>query len=168
MEKGREVIDLSAMMGVGDMLLPEVEDLLQAPKVAEEINGGKRKHAAPNEFRLRVKRASGRNPGLIVVARKGGGSWFITLVTEHGDVLRQYHYGYTGHGNPNGTITGRSHKHFPTRNCPLQWSHKGIKTWAYDPDPFPGDFVDDVKHFCEECNIVIQRLQERLQWRWFR
>ena len=168
MEEKYKPVSLPTLIGENDILVPSVEELVSAPKIVVEIEGGKRKHNAPNEFTLRVKPSSSHSRRLIVLARKGGGRRFISLVTEQGDVLRQYHYDYSGHGNPNHTTVGQSHKHFPTRNYPLRGSHKGIETWAYDPGLFPEDFVDAVKHFCKECNVVIQGLQERLPLRWFR
>lgn len=145
-----------------------VEELVNAPKEAVEMSGGRRKHHAPSNFILRVKVIQGHSNRLKVIAIKAGGQWFISLVTEQGEVLRQYHYQYNTHPNPDGSTVGRSHKHFPTRRYPLRKRHKDIQTWAYDPEPFPHDFEDAVKHFCEECNITIQSLQERLNLRWFR
>lgn len=168
MKEKDKTVRLPTLIGENDTLVPSIEELISAPKVAVEIKGGKRRHNAPNEFVLRVKPNSRHSKRLIVLARKGGGRHLISLETEQGDVLRQYHYHYSGHGNPNRTTVGRSHKHFPTQKYPLRESHKDIETWAYDPGPFPEDFVDAVKHFCKECNIIIQGFQERLPWRWFR
>lgn len=156
------------IIGENDLLNPKVEELVSAPKVATEIDRGKKKHNAPNEFVLRVKALSSHSKRLNVIARKGGGRWFISLVTEQMDILRKYHYDYSGHGNPDGTSVGQSHKHFPTQQYPLRESHKDIETWAYDPGAFPQDFVEAIKQFCKECNITVQGLQERLDWRWFR
>lgn len=144
-----------------------VETLVASPKVAVEVVGERRKHHVPSEFVLRVKAASEHSKRLKVIAMKSGGQWFITLVTEQGEVLRQYHFQYSGHENPNGTVVGRSHKHFPTKRYPLQEGHRGIETWAYEPEPYPPDFVESVKEFCKECNIAIEALQERLSLRWF-
>jgi len=159
---------LPVVIGRDDSFEPIVEELVSVPKAAVEIVGGQRKHHAPNEFVLKVGVAQEHRRPLRVLATKHGGRWFISLVTEQMDILRQYHYDYAGHGNPDDTVVGRSHKHFPTHKYPLRESHKGIETWAYDPGSYPQDFVEAVKHFCKECNITIQALQERLSWRWFR
>lgn len=158
----------AVVIGKEDSLEPIVEELVSARKVAVEVIGGRRIHHAPSEFVLRVKVIPEHFKRLKVIATRAGGQWFISLVTEDMDILRQYHYQYSHHGNPDGTIVGPSHKHFPTVQCTLREGHKGIETWAYDPGPYPQDFVEAVKHFCEECNISIQALQERLPLRWFR
>ena len=155
-------------IGEDDSFEPTVEQLVSASKVAVEIDDGQRKHHAPNEFVLNVKVLPQHAKRLKVIARRAGGRWFITLVTEQMEILRDYHFNYAEHGNPDDTVVGRSHKHFPSRKYPLRKSHKGIETWAYDPGPFPQDFVQAVKHFCKECNITIEGLQERFPLRWFR
>ncbi len=144
-----------------------VEELVSAHKVAVDVVGGRRMHHAPSEVVLEVKVIPAHSKDLKVIATRGGGQWFISLVTEQGEVIRQYHNQYSPHQNPDSTIAGRSHKHFPTNQYPLREGHKGIETWAYDPGPYPQDFVEAVKHFCKECNITIQALQERLDLRWF-
>lgn len=150
-----------------DSLNTDLEKLVNAPKVAVEITPKKRKHSIPNEVVLRVKLTEGYPRSLKVLATKAGGQWYISLVTDRSDILRKYHYQYRGHPNPDDTITGRSHKHFPTLKCPLLESHKEIKTWAYDPEPFPDDFGAAVKHFCKECKIDMGGIQERLPLEWF-
>lgn len=151
-----------------DSLVLTTEALVKVSKVAVEIEGGRRRHSAPNEFVLRVKPEPGHSKRLLVLAQKSGGRRFISLVTENGEILRQYHRDYSGHGNPDDTVVSKSHKHYPTQKYPLGDSHRNIDTWAYDPGPFPEDFVEAVKHFCVECNITIEGLQERLPLRWFR
>ena len=142
-----------------------IEELISVPKIATEILDTRTKQKIPNEFKLRVKSKTGHLKNLKVLAIKAGGQHFISLVTEQGDILRQYHYQYNGHKNPDKSKTGKSHKHFPTRIYPLRKSHKRMDTWAYDPtDIFPADFVEAVKHFCKECNIEVNALQERLEW----
>ena len=147
---------------------PVIEELVNAPKVAVEIEPQKGKHHVPNKFVLRVKGTPEHRKRLKVVATRAGGQWVISLVTEQGAILRQYHYQYSPHPNPDGSIVGRSHKHFPTKHYPLRKSHKDIETWAYDPGPYPQDFVEAVKEFCKECNITIEALQERISLGWFR
>jgi len=144
------------------------EQLVATPKVAVEIIGGRRIHHAPNEFVLIVKAATEHSKRLKVTATKAGGQWFLSLVTERGEILRQYHYQYSPHSNPDSTVVGRSHKHFPTEQYPLREGHKDIETWAYDPGAYPLDFVEAMKEFCKECNITIEALQERLSLGWFR
>ncbi len=158
----------SVVIDSGDYFQPAVEKVVSAPKVAVEVSGGQRMHHAPSEFVLRVKVIPEYPKRLKVIAKRAGGQWFISLVTEQMDVLRQYHYQYSQHGNPDGSVVGHSHKHFPTVHYPLREGHKGIETWAYDPGPYPQDFVEAVKEFCKERNITIQALQERLLLRWFR
>ena len=148
-----------------DSLNSDIEKLVGMPKVAVEITPRKRKHTIPNEFVLRVKSVEGHSRSLKVLAKKAGGQWYISLVTDQGDIiLRKYHYQYRGHPNPTDKVTGRLHKHFPTVKYPLLESHKDIKTWAYDPKPFPNDFGEAVKHFCRECKIEMVGIQERLYW----
>jgi hypothetical protein len=144
-----------------------VEQLVSAQKVAVELTGGRQQIHPPNEFVLKVRTNPGHSVQMRLIATRNGGQFFITLITERGDVLRQYHYQYSPHPNPDGTNVGRSHKHFPTMLHPLRESHKDIDTWAYDPGYFPQDFVEAVKEFCKECNITIEALQERLSLRWF-
>lgn len=157
----------SSIVGQDNCLDSAVEELVATPKVAVEVLGERRKHHVPSEFVLRVKVTSQHLKRLKVTATRAGGQWFITLVTERGEILRQYHFQYGSHENPDGTVVGRSHKHFPTEKYPLQEGHKGIETWAYDPGAYPDDFVEAVKEFCKECNIAIAALQERLSLRWF-
>lgn len=168
MEETHGTINLATIINGKDALVPSIEELVNAPKVAVEIDRGKRKHNAPNEFILEIKPITSYSKRLMVIARKGGGRQFISLVNERGEVLRDYHYHYSGHRNPDHTASGPSHKHFPTQSYPLRESHRDIETWAYDPEPFPDDFIEAVIHFCKECNITIQGLQQRLLWRWFR
>lgn len=154
-------------IGKDDSFEPIVEELVSAHKVAVDVVGRRKMHHAPSEFVLEVKAIPVHSKHLKVIATRAGGQWFISLVTEQGEVLRQYHNQYGPHPNPDGTIVGRSHKHFPTEQYPLQKGHKGIETWAYNSGHYPQDFVEAVKEFCEECNITIQALQERLDLRWF-
>ncbi len=151
-----------------DSYVFNTEQLVSTPKVAVEFMGERRRRNAPSEFVFRVRESEGHSSRLRVTATRSGGQWFISLVTERGQVLRQYHYQYSPHKNPDGNVVGRSHKHVPSNNNPLREGHKGIDTWAYDPGPYPHDFVEAVKEFCKECNITIQALQERLSLRWFR
>jgi len=157
-----------AVIGQHNYFDSVVEQLVATPKVAVEIIGGRRIHHAPSDFVLIVKAATGHSTRLKVTATKAGGQWFLSLVTERGEILRQYHYQYSPHSNPDDTVVGRSHKHFPTEQYPLREGHKDIETWAYDPGAYPPDFVEAVKEFCRECNITIEVLQERLSLRWFR
>jgi len=144
-----------------------VENLVGIPKVAVEIDPRNEKRRAPNKFVLRIKPSIRFPQPLKVTALKAGGQIFISLVTERGVVLRQYHHQYGNHPNPDKNIVGRSHKHFPTKKYPLREGHKGIDTWAYEPEPYPQEFAGAVKEFCAECNITIEALQERASLRWF-
>ncbi len=158
----------STMIAADDSLNSTLEGLVNAPKIAVEIDPKGERYRVPSEIVLRVRLVQDHSKHLKVVAKKAGGQWYITLVTERGEVIRQYHYQYSEHPNPDGATVGRSHKHFPTKRHPLREGHVGIETWAYDPEPYPEDFLDAVKEFCKECNIVIEGLQERVGLRWFR
>ncbi len=147
---------------LNDWLNSDIEHLVDEAKDASEITPKSRKHSVPNELVLRVKIAGGHRRDLKVLARKAGGQWYIKLVTDKGDILRDYHYQYREHTNPDESITQRSHKHFPTMKYTLLDSHRGIDTWAYDPEPFPADFGEAVKAFCKENNIDITGIQSRL------
>jgi len=153
-------------IGTDDSFETVVEELISAHKVAVDVVGGRRMQHAPSDFVLEVRVIPLHSKHLKVIATKAGGQWFISLVTDQGEVLRQYHNQYSPHPNPDGTIVDPSHKHFPTQRYPLQKGHKGIETWAYNPGPYPKDFVEAVKCFCKECNIIIHALQERLDLRW--
>ncbi len=170
MQKGCQVSSLPPHVAIGksDSFVADVEELVSARKEAVEVIGGRRAHHAPSEFVLRVRVVPQYPRQLKVVASRAGGQWYISLITDQGDILRKYHYQYSTHPNPDQTIVDRSHKHFPTQRYPLRERHKGVETWAYDPGPYPKDFVDAVKFFCDECNITIRALQERLDLRWFR
>lgn len=141
-----------------------VEELVNTPKVAVETDTRKTSQRIPNKFVFKIKAHLEHSKHFKVTATKAGGQWYISLVTESVDILRQYHFQYNGHTNPDGTTIGRSHKHFPTRQHPLREGHKDIETWAYDPGPYPQDFEGSVKEFCSECNITIEALQERVNW----
>ena len=147
-----------------DYLDEDIERIVQEPKVAVEIIPRRRRQSVPNEFVLRVRLARGHSRGLKVLARKAGGQWFISLTTERGDIIRRYDYQYRGHPNPNGTMTGKSHKHIPTERYPLIEGHKKINTWAYDPETYPDEFEEAVKCFCVENNIDLVAIQQRLNW----
>jgi hypothetical protein len=151
----------------GDSYVFDIERVVSTPKDAVEYRGERRRQHAPSDFVLRIREITGYSPGLMVTATKMGGQCFISLVTERGKILRQYHLQYSTHQNPDGSMVGRSHKHVPTNKYPLREGHKGIDTWAYDPGSYPYDFVEAVKAFCKECNIKIEALQERLSLRWF-
>ena len=168
MNKSQQFPNLPSLsINKSDRYVFDTEQLVSTSKVAVEFMGERGRRNAPNEFVLRVRASEGHPPGFRVTATKNGGQWFISLVTERGHVLRQYHYQYSHHENPDGSVVGRSHKHVPTKKYPLREGHKGIDTWAYDPGPYTHDFVGAIKEFCKECNITIQALQERLSLRWF-
>lgn len=157
---------LSGLTGAGDSLDTAVEELVRAPKVAVETDPRGLGLRAPNRFVLRVKVALHHSVQLKVVATKAGGQWYLSLVTERGKVLRQYHKQYGPHRNPDQTPVPPLHKHFPTKRYPLREGHKDMDTWAYDPGEYPAEFVGGVKEFCKECNVEIEALQERLNLRW--
>ena len=146
-----------------DSLLSDIERLVSVPKHAIEISPKGKTQKIPNEFILRIRQEIGHSVGMKVLAKKAGGQWFITLLTDKHVIIRQYHYQYNGHPNPDGNTTGRSHKHFPTKRHPLQENHRDTESWAYDPGPFPHDFVEAVRLFCSECNISLEYVQERLE-----
>jgi hypothetical protein len=104
-EEGHYPVNLTAMIGTHDSLVPVIEDFINVPKEAVEVEGGKRTHHAPNVFVLRVRPISSHSRQLKVLALKAG-----------------------GHGNPDGTDVGSSHKHFPTQQYPLAESHKDADT----------------------------------------
>lgn len=151
-----------------DYLVSDVENLVKAKKEAVEVTPKRRKHSVPNEFVLRVKVVSGLHSNLLVLAKKAGGQKFISLVTERGEKIREYHYQHAGHPNPDNSITGKSHKHLPTEKYPILKNHKKDKTWAYDPEEYPEDFEGAVIDFCEENNIDLVALQKRLKEGWFK
>ncbi len=157
-------IDLAQIIGEDDELDTYCEQLVSAPKIANEKPEDRKSHRVPNEFVLRVRVAKGTHQRLQVLAKRAGGQWFMSLETDKGEILRGCHYQHTGHPNPDGSMTGRYHKHFPSKLFPLLKGHR-VNTWAYDPPvSFPNDFVDSVKCFCKECNIEVAGLQERLRW----
>lgn len=144
-------------IGSDDCFEPAVEELVNIPKVAIEIyprlhrRNLPRTHNVPNEVVLTVRAIFRHFKPMRVIATKGGGQWFIQLVTERGDMLRQYHHQYNSHTNPDGSTVSSSHKHFPTKKYPLYKSHHRIDTWAYEPESYPQDFIEAVKTFCKEC-----------------
>jgi hypothetical protein len=153
---------ISAIKGNGS-LLPEIERLLAIPKSATEILPRGRGKNKPKELILRIKANNTHFGGMKLLAKEARGQWFITFLTDKNDIIRQYHYQYNGHPNPDSSITDRSHKHFPTKKYPLLESHNEIDTWAYNPEPFPDDFIEAIKSFCKECNISLEAIQERLR-----
>lgn len=158
---------LEKVKGEEDWLQSDVEDLVSAKKEAVEVTPKKRRHRVPSELVLRVKVVDSHRSNLKILAKKAGGQTFIRLVNERGRIIREYHYQYAGHPNPDDSVTGRSHKHFPTVNYPVLENHRKSKTWAYDPEGYQEDFEGDVIEFCRENNINLVALQQRLNKGWF-
>jgi hypothetical protein len=89
------------------------------------------------------------------------GRIFINLIQDSG-LLRKGHFKTTWHNNPDGRgISPPHHIHFPT----VKYSLAGSKTYAY-PVKQGDNYLDALKKFCHDTNIVIDGVSIPLLRRW--